>query len=60
MAAQPSVRPEAVSPRKASEILGVHVCTIYRRIYDKSLPTIRIGRVHRILLSTLRQGTERG
>ena len=49
-----------LSVREAAALLGVHERSIYQRIADGRLPTLRLGRLHRIqrahLVALLREG----
>ena len=50
-------RPEAVTPRRAAQLVDGSESTILRLIRSGKLKAIRLGRQWRILLSDLRKGT---
>ena len=49
------MRPEAIGPRKAAEIMDVSEATILRLIRAKRLPATRLGRQWRILIRDLKR-----
>lgn len=53
----PRHKAEAISPRKAAELLDVSETTIIRLIKAQKLKAIRVGRQWRIKLADVQKGT---